>query len=38
VNPALVVAGFLYRVDFRAQQVGAQEIVCDPQPAGRVSL
>jgi hypothetical protein len=38
VNPALVVAGFLYRVDLGAQQVGAQEIVRDPQPAGRVSL
>jgi hypothetical protein len=31
-------ARFLDRVDFRAQVVGAQEIVRDPQPAGRVAL
>jgi hypothetical protein len=38
VNPALVVAGLLHRMDLGAQQVGAQEIVGDPQPAGRVAL
>ena len=31
-------ARFLHRVDLRAQVVGAQEIVRDPQPAGRVAL
>jgi hypothetical protein len=31
-------AGLLDRVDLRAQIVGAQEIVGDPQPAGRVAF
>jgi hypothetical protein len=34
----LVLAGFLDRMDFRAQVVGAQEIVRDPQPSGRIAL
>jgi hypothetical protein len=34
----LRVAGFLDRVDLRAQEVGAQEIVGDSQPAGRVAF
>ena len=33
-----VFAGFLDRVDLRAQVVRAQEIVGDPQPAGRVAF
>jgi hypothetical protein len=32
----LVLAGLLYRMDLRTQVVGAQEIVGDAQPAGRV--
>jgi hypothetical protein len=32
------VAGLLDRMDLRAQIVGAQEIVGDPQPAGRVAF
>jgi hypothetical protein len=38
VQPPLGVAGLLDRVDLRAQVVGAQEVVGDPQPAGRVAL
>jgi hypothetical protein len=34
----LAFAGFLDRMDFRAQVVGAQEVVGDRQPAGRVAL
>jgi len=34
----LRVTRFLDRMDFRAQVIGAQEIVRDPQPAGRVAL
>jgi hypothetical protein len=37
MDAALVVAGFLHRMDFRAQQVGAQEVVGDLQPAGGVA-
>jgi hypothetical protein len=33
-----IFAGFLDRVDLRAQVIGAQEIVGDPQPAGRVAF
>jgi hypothetical protein len=29
---------FLHRVDLRAQVIGAQEVLRDPQPAGRVAL
>jgi hypothetical protein len=32
------VVGLLGRMDLRAQVVGAQEIVGDPQPSGRVAL
>jgi hypothetical protein len=38
VQPQLGVAGLLDRVDLRAQVVGAQEVVGDPQPACRVAL
>jgi hypothetical protein len=34
----LGVFGFLDRVDLRAQVIGAQEIVRDPQPACGVAL
>jgi hypothetical protein len=34
----LAVSGLLDRMDLRAQVVGAQEVVGDPQPAGRVAL
>jgi hypothetical protein len=34
----LGVVRLLDRMDFRAQVVGAQEIVGDPQPSGRVAL
>jgi hypothetical protein len=33
----LAFARRFHRVDFRAQIVGAQEVVRDPQPAGRVA-
>jgi len=32
------VAGLFDRMDLRAQIVGAQEIVGDPQPAGRIAF
>jgi hypothetical protein len=35
---ALAVAGFLDRVDFRPQVVGAKKVVGDSQPAGCVTL
>jgi len=38
MQPQLGVAGLLDRVDLRPQVVGAQEVVGDPQPAGRVTL
>jgi hypothetical protein len=38
VQTPLRVARFLDRVDLRAQVVGAQEIVGDPQAACRVSF
>jgi len=38
VQPALGLAGFLDRVDLRAQVVGAQKIVADRQSSGRVAL
>jgi len=38
VQFALGNARLLDRVDLRAQVIGAQEIVGDPQPAGRVAL
>jgi hypothetical protein len=34
----LRLAGLLHRMDLRAQVIGAQEVVGDPQPAGRVAL
>jgi hypothetical protein len=34
----LGITRFLDRMDFRAQVVRAQEIVVDPQPAGRVAF
>jgi hypothetical protein len=34
----LGVARFLYRMDLRAQVIGAQEVIGDPQPAGRVAF
>jgi len=38
MDAALVVARFLDRMDLRPQVVGAQEIVRDPQPAGRIAF
>jgi hypothetical protein len=38
VEAALALARLLDRVDLRPQIVGAQEIVGDPQPTGRVAL
>jgi hypothetical protein len=38
VEAKLPLAGFLDRVDLRPQVVGAQEIVGDLQPAGRVAF
>jgi hypothetical protein len=38
MNPKLALARLLERMDLGAQVVGAQEIVRDPQPAGRVAL
>jgi hypothetical protein len=38
MQPALALAGVLDRMELRAQVVRAQEIVGDPQPAGRVAL
>jgi len=38
VQAPLGVARLLDRMDLRPQVVGAQEIVGDPQPAGRVAL
>jgi hypothetical protein len=35
---ALGIAGILDRMDLRAQVIRAQEIVGDPQPAGRVAF
>jgi hypothetical protein len=36
MQPALRVARFLDRMDLRPQVIRAQEVVGDPQPAGRV--
>jgi len=38
VQAPLRVARFLDGMDFRAQVIRAQEIVGDPQPAGRISF
>jgi hypothetical protein len=38
MQSALGVPRLLDRMDFRAQVVRAQEIVGDPQPAGRVAF
>jgi hypothetical protein len=38
VQAALGLAGFLDRMDLRAQVIRAQEVVGDPQPAGRVAF
>jgi hypothetical protein len=38
VNAAFLVARLLDRVQLRPQEIRAQEIVRDPQPAGRVAL
>jgi hypothetical protein len=38
MQPPLGVARFLDRVDFRAQVVGAQEVVGDPKSSFRVPL
>jgi hypothetical protein len=38
MQAVLVGAGLLDRMDLRPQVIGAQEIVGDPQAAGRVSL
>jgi hypothetical protein len=38
VHAALALARLLDRVDLRPQVIGAQEVVGDPQPAGRVAL
>jgi hypothetical protein len=34
----LALARFFDRMDLRPQVVGAQEVVADPQPPGRVAL
>jgi hypothetical protein len=38
MQPALALARLLDRMDLRAQVIGAQKIVGDPQPSGRVTL
>jgi hypothetical protein len=38
VQRELAFARFLDRMDLGAQVIGAQEVVRDPQPAGRVAL
>jgi hypothetical protein len=38
MQPALAAAGLLDRVKLRPQVVGAQEVVGDSQPSGRVSF
>jgi hypothetical protein len=38
VKRPLGIVGFLDRMDLRPQVIGAQEIVGDPQPSGRVAL
>jgi len=38
VQSKLALAGFLDRVDLRAQVVGAQEVVGDPQAARGISF
>jgi hypothetical protein len=38
MDPALVVARLLDGMNFRPEEVGAQEIVRDPQPSGRVAF
>jgi hypothetical protein len=38
MKPLLAIARLLERMDLRPQVVGAQEIIRDPQPAGRVAL
>jgi hypothetical protein len=38
VNAALVVAGLFDRVHLRPEVIRPQEIVGDPQPAGRVAF
>jgi hypothetical protein len=38
MKPQLRLPRLLDRMDLRAQVIGAQEVVGDPQPAGRVFL
>jgi hypothetical protein len=38
MQPALALTRFLDRMDLGPQVVGAQKVVADPQPAGRVAL
>jgi hypothetical protein len=38
MHAALAVARLLDRMDLRAQVVRAQEVVGDPQPAGRIAF
>jgi len=38
MQPQLAVARLLDRMELGPQVVGAQEIVADPQPSGRVAL
>jgi hypothetical protein len=38
MQPQLALARLLDRMDLRAQIVGAQEVVGDSQPSGRVAL
>jgi len=38
MKPPLGIARFLDRMDLRAQVIGAQEVVGDRQPPGRIPL
>jgi len=38
MDAALVVARLLDRMYLRPEEVGAQEVVGDPQPSGRISF
>jgi len=38
MDATLLVARILDRMDFRPEVIGAQEIVRDPQPSGRVAF
>jgi hypothetical protein len=38
VDATLLVARLLDRMNLRPEEVGAQEVVGDPQPSGRISF